>query len=324
MCTALKFNSGNCFFGRTLDNDFSYKEEVVIMPRRRRLCFREAGELAAYYALIGVAYVVDNYPLYYDACNEKGLAMAGLNYVGNAVYYESKCGKQNVATFEFIPYILSQCATVDEARKKLEHINITKIPFSDQLPAAQLHWMIADKNSAIVVECDSDGMHVYDNPVGVLTNNPPFPTQMFGLNNYINLSPKPPRNTFSDKIGLDRYSRGMGALGLPGDVSSSSRFVRAAFTVLNSPPCADCVAGVSQYFHIMGGVDQIRGCVVLDNGEYETTIYTTCYDLCAGVCYYTAYENHRICAVDMHRVDLEGSSLVRYPLIHTEQILMQN
>lgn len=324
MCTALKYMSGNFYFGRTLDNDSSYKEEIVITPRRRKLCFREMGTLPAHYAILGVAFVVDSFPLYYDACNDRGLAMAGLNYVGNAVFGCQKPGKDNVATFEFIPWILSQCASVEDAKKLLNRINLTDTPFSSDLPAAELHWMIADKDSAIVVECDEDGMHVYDNTVGVLTNNPPFPTQMFCLNNYMSLTPKPPRVGFSDKVDFDKYSRGMGALGLPGDLSSQSRFVRAAFTALNSPVCDGREKSVSQFFHILGTVDQTRGCCILDNGHCETTIYTTCFDVTAGVVYYTSYDNRQISAVDMNKVNLDGTALIRYPMITGEHILMQN
>lgn len=99
-----------------------------------------------------MAFVSEGYPLYYDAVNEKGLGMAGLNFVGNAAYKASVCGEKDIAQFEFIPWILSQCATVSEARAKLDGINLTGTPFSSQLPAAQLHWIIADKDEAITVE----------------------------------------------------------------------------------------------------------------------------------------------------------------------------
>ena len=109
--------------------------------------------------------------------------MAGLNFVGNAVYSEVQPDVENIAQFEFIPWILSLGASLAEVRKLLNRINIVNTPFSEQLPLAQLHWIIADENESITVESMSDGLHIYDNPVGVLTNNPPFPQQMFQLNN---------------------------------------------------------------------------------------------------------------------------------------------
>lgn len=324
MCTALKFVSDDFYFGRTLDNDVSYNEEVIITPRRRRFCFRDMGSCQAHYAMIGIGCVMDNNPMYYDAVNEKGLGMAGLNFVGNAVYSEVCSGKDNVAQFELIPYILSNCATVEEAKRTLARTNITKTPYNSVTPVAELHWIIADKNSAITVESTVTGLNVYENPVGVLTNNPPFPEQLFNLNNYMNLSVRQPKNTFSKKLDLYTYSRGMGALGLPGDLSSQSRFVRAAFTALNACDCDTCEASVNQFFHILGTVQQTRGCCLMDNGEYETTIYTSCCNATKGIYYYTGYDNHSINAVDIHKVNIDGTSLVRYPLIHGEKINMQN
>lgn len=326
MCTAVKFISNGFYFGRTLDNDTGYAEEIVVTPRRRKLCFRQAETLVAHHAIIGMATVVDNLPLYYDGCNDVGLAMAGLNLVGPTEYCEPVGDKTNIASFEFIPWVLGQCRTVAEAKKLIACTNMTKEQVNPDLPNGMLHWMIADRDQAIVVESDASGLHVYDNPVGVMTNNPPFPTQLFSLNNYMALSPRPPENSFSDKLTLDRYSRGMGAFGLPGDLSSQSRFIRAAFTALNSTCCNDCISSVNQFFHIMDTVAQTRGCCVMDNGEYETTIYTACCDVDNGVYYYNSYGNRRLSAVDMKKTNVDGVALIRYPMIKSaaDQVYYQN
>lgn len=324
MCTAATYKTADFYFGRTLDYEFSYGEEIVIMPRRFALHFRHMGEMQEHYAIIGMAHVAENTPLYYDAINEKGLGMAGLNFVGNASYKAAAPGKENVASFEFIPWILSQCATVAEARKLLEKMNLVDESFAPSLPASQLHWIIADKDSAITVECVKDGLHVYDNPAGVLTNNPPFDQQMLQLNNYMHLSPKSPVNQFSDKLPLSHYSRGMGALGLPGDLSSQSRFVRVAFVKLNSISGKTEEESVSQFFHILGSVDQQRGCCEVSQGKYEYTIYTSCCNASKGIYYYTTYDNHQITGVDMHKEPLDGDALIAYPMLQGEQIKMQN
>ena len=238
MCTAATYKTKDFYMGRTLDYEFSYGEQITITPRNYEFDFRFAGKIKSHYALIGMAFVAGGYPLYYDAVNEKGLGMAGLNFVGNAAYEEALPGDETevsqVAQFEFIPWILVQCATVEEVREKLAAMRLTGTAFSEQLPTAQLHWIIADKDSCIVVESMKDGLHVYDNPVGVLTNNPPFPGQMFALNNYAGVSRKQPESTFAEVLQLDAYSRGMGGMGIPGDLSSQSRFVKVAFTKLNS------------------------------------------------------------------------------------------
>lgn len=324
MCTAVTYKTRDFYFGRTLDYDCAYCEEVTVTPRNYPFRFRAMGTKEQHYAMIGMAFVQENYPLYYDAVNERGLGMAGLNFVGNAAYRNAVPERDNVAVFEFIPWILSQCAAVTEARKLIERINLTPEAFSEQLPPASLHWLIADRKEAIVVESVKDGIHIYDNPVGVLTNNPPFDQQLLQLNDYMHLSTKDPQNRFSKELKLSCYSRGMGALGLPGDLSSRSRFVRAAFVKMNSVSGESESESVSQFFHILGAMDQQRGCCDVGEGAFEITIYTSCCNADKGIYYYTTYENHQITAVDMHRENLDGSALVRYPLITGEQIYRQN
>ena len=324
MCTAVTYHNKDFYFGRTLDYDFSYSEEVTITPRNFPLRFRAMGTLHTHYAMIGMAHVADDCPLYFDAVNEKGLAMAGLNFVGYADYKEPVPGTDNVAHFEFISWILSQCADIPQARALLDKINLTNIPFSDQLPPAQLHWIIADRSEALTVESVREGIRVYSNPVGVLTNNPPFDQQLFQLNNYMHLSPKDPHNQFSKKLSLHTYSRGMGALGLPGDLSSQSRFVRAAFVKQNAVSGTTEAESVSQFFHILQSVDQPRGCCQVGDGKYEITIYTSCCNTDKGIYYYTTYDNHQITAVNMHREKLDDVHLVRYSLLLGEKIHMQN
>ena len=215
MCTAVSLLSGDFYFGRNLDYEFSYGDEVTVTPRGYTFPMRGHAPLRTRYAIIGMAYVQGDYPLYYDAINEKGLGVAGLNFVGNAVYFPAQAERDNVTQFELIPWLLGQCATLCEARELLGRINLLNEPFSPELPLAQLHWLIADQTGSITVESTADGLHVYDNPVGVLTNNPPFPMQLFQLNNYMALSPESPKNTFAPDAPLTTYSRGMGAMGLP-------------------------------------------------------------------------------------------------------------
>lgn len=324
MCTAVTYKTKNHYFGRNLDLEYSYHETVTITPRNYEFSFRKAGKLKTHYAMIGMAYVMDDYPLYYDATNEKGLSMAGLNFPGNADYKQEAEGFDNIATFEFIPWILCQCATVNEAKEMLSHINIVNINYSDEMPAATLHWIISDRDSSITVESVKEGLKVYDNEIGILTNNPPFDYQMFNLNNYMSLSIEPPVNNFAKNLELNTYSRGMGAMGLPGDLSSASRFVKAAFTKLNSLSGDSESESISQFFHILGSVEQQRGCVHMGEGKYEFTIYSSCCNTDKGIYYYTTYENSQITSVDMHKENLDGSVLVSYELIEGQQIREQN
>lgn len=323
MCTAAVYRGGNIYMGRTLDYEFSYGEEVVFTPRGFPLPLRHGGGIAAHYALLGTAHMEDGYPLYYDAVNEKGLGMAGLSFPRSARYEAYREGRRNIAPFELLPLVLGRCATLGEARALLRDVHVVDEPFSDRLPAAPLHWLLADADGGTVtVEPTAEGLRLYDDPARVLTNEPPFPMQMLLLDHYTALSPKPPENRFSPVLPLTAYSRGMGALGLPGDLSSPSRFARAAFTALHALPDGD--ADVGQMFHILGSVEQVAGCCELADGSHERTIYTACWNAARGIYYYTTYANRRITAVDMHREDLDGTALRRWPMRRTEDIRWEN
>ena len=324
MCTAITYNTRDHYFGRNLDYEFSYQETVTITPRNYPMTFRHVPGLERHYAMIGMAFVVGDYPLYYDATNEKGLSMAGLLFSGNADYKPMAAERENVAPFEFIPWLLGQCGDLREARELLSRVNLLAEDFSPELPASPLHWLIADQTGSMVVECVREGLKIYDNPVGVLTNNPPFDYQLFNLRNYLSLTPEAPENRFAPTLGLEPYSRGMGGMGLPGDLSSASRFVKVAFTRMNARSGDSESESVSQFYHILDSVDQQRGCVHMGGGQYEITIYGSCCNMDTGVYYYKTYENSQITAVDMHHEDLEGRTLTSYPLITGQQFRYQN
>lgn len=323
MCTAIVYKTKDHYFGRNLDYEYSYNETVTITPRNFPFEFRAMPTLKSHYSMIGMAFVQGGYPLYYDATNEKGLSMAGLNFPSLAVYLPRQLGRDNVAPFEFIPYILGTCATVAEAREKLSRISLLNENFSSELPLSPLHYMIADRNESIVVEPMADGLKLFDNKVGVMTNNPTFDFHLTNLSNYMAVSVSDPKNNFSNELDLVPYSRGMGSIGLPGDLSSASRFIKAAFTRLNSLSCEGEVASVSQFFHILDSVAQQKGCCKVEKG-YEYTIYSSCVNTDKGIYYYTTYDNSRIIGVDMHKENLDSETLISYPLIEQAELFIQN
>ncbi len=313
MCTAASYKSKDTYFGRTLDYEFSYGEKVTITPRNYPFNFRHLGLNKHHYAIIGMAHIDNDYPMYYDAVNECGLAMAGLNFVGNASYNEVDENKENVAQFEFISYILATCKNVYEAISTIKRINLVKTPYNDKFPASSLHYILKDPKSCIVVESMKDGMHIYDNPTGCLANNPPFNYQLENLKNYASLTNEEPKIVFSfdDKF----YSRGMGSYGLPGDLSSQSRFVRVAFTSRFSISKEDERSSVNQFFHILESVWQSRGlCKIGD--KYEITIYASCMNLEKGIYYYKTYDNGVINAVTPRKENLDGDSLVIFEILN--------
>jgi len=311
MCTAISFHQTHHYFGRNLDLPYRYDEQVVITPRRFPFSFRRMPPMPQHYAMIGMATVADGFPLYYDASNECGVSMAGLNFPGSARYFPALDGRDNVTPFEFIPWVLGQCRNMDDVRSLLSRICLLDEPFSAQLPLTPLHWMVSDKNESLVVESLTDGLHVYDNPVHVMTNNPPFPMQLWNLQNYAKLSPEQPDPPLFPAVPFS--SGGMGAVGLPGDWSSASRFVRAAY-VLHNAHCEDTQdACVSQFFHILDVVAMPGGSVLV-HGKPDVTVYSSCCNADTGTYYYTTYENRAITAVSMRSAALDGTALAGYPL----------
>jgi len=285
MCTAVTYKTKDSYFGRNLDLEYSYGECVAVTPRNLPLIFRHRDVTAHHYAFIGMAHIANATPLYYDAVNEKGLAAAALRFTHSAPYAKEKVG---IASFEVIPFVLGTCASVSEVKSALAGMNITDEHFPPNLPNTPLHWMIADRHSSAVLEWNEDGLKIFDNPVGVLTNNPSFDRQL--------------KTSFPS---------------IPGGSSSEERFVRAVHVRKNSVSDVSEAASISQFFHILGSVSQTRGCNVTEDG-LEITVYSSCMNLDRGIYYYKTYENSRITAIDLQRTDLDSTSLLTFPL-HTSQ-----
>ncbi|MBE6637776.1 MAG: choloylglycine hydrolase family protein [Ruminococcaceae bacterium] len=311
MCTAICYRSNASYFGRNLDLDRGYGESVVIIPRNYEIKMRCAKPKKSHYAMIGMATIVDDFPLYYEATNEKGLSMVGLNFPQNAVYYPFEEGRDNIAPFELILWILERCACVDEAKALLGKINLININFSEQLPLSPLHWMISDQKCSLVVEPLKGGLKIYDNPFEVLTNNPPFEYHYTNASNYMGLSTGQATSQFGEGIPMGNYSLGLGALGLPGDYSSASRFIKALFVKENSVSEHTEKSNVNQFFHILNSVAMPKGCVQAAKG-FEYTRYSSCCNLDKGIYYYTTYDELGIRAINMHGVDLNRSQLYTY------------
>lgn len=322
MCTSIALNTPAFCFGRNLDLECGFGEQVVITPRQYPFSFRRAGEMHSHYAFIGMAAVMDGYPLYGDAVNEHGLAIAALNFPGNAWYDpKAQAGKENITPFELIPFLLGKCRKLVEAKALLEKIHLIDIPFSDRIPLTPLHWHIADKEGSLTLECTREGMKTYDNPVGVLANNPSFDFHMLNLCQYLSLTPQPVENQIALQVPLSSFSRGMGAMGLPGDFSSPSRFVRAVFLKSHSVCDPSMEGEISQFFHLLDSVAMPRGGVALEDGRYSITQYSCC--MREGIYFYKTYDNSRITGVKMQDKNLDGSTLISFPLEKSQQIAWQ-
>ena len=319
MCTALTLTTRHHYFGRNLDLECSLGESVIITPRNFPLAFSCQPAQSVHHAIIGAGIVADGYPLYYDATNEHGLSMAGLNFPGYAAYFAPDPAKTNVAPFELIPWLLGQCASLAEAMPLLHQLNLAHLQLSDRIPLSPLHWLLADKTASIVLESTAEGLHIHDNPVGVLTNSPPFPYHMQNLANYMHLTNTDPENLLAPSVNLAHYSRGMGALGLPGDLSSVSRFIRAVFHRMHSRAPEDDSAGVTQFFHLLDSVAMPEGSVLVGD-KPEKTVYSSCCNMDTGTYYYTTYQNRQITSVHLRREDLSVSNLVVHPFVISPNI----
>ena len=310
MCTAITYKTKDFYFGRNLDVERSYNERVVITPRNFEIKMRCVTALKTHYAIIGMATVINNFPLYFDATNEKGLSMAGLNFPDNADYKPFHNELNNITPFEFIPYILGKCKNIYEALDELEKINLVNISFSENLPLSPLHFIISDKTKSITVESVKDGLKIYENPVGVLTNNPTFDYHLMNLNNYMTLNEGKCENKFSDELKFNNYSLGLGALGLPGDFSSPSRFIKATFVKYKSKLGSSEKESVNQFFHILNSVAMPKGCVLVRDGEYEYTRYSSCCNVDKGIYYYKTYDDFNIKKIELSSYNLDDMKLL--------------
>ena len=310
MCTAITFKTNDFYFGRNLDLERSYNERVVVTPRNFLLKMRCVEPLKTHYALIGMATVIENYPLYFEATNEKGLSMAGLNFPDNADYKPYSDGFKNITPFELIPYILGKCKNIEEAETELNGLNLVNINFSDDLPLSPLHWIISDKTKSLTIEGVKTGFKIYENSVGVLTNNPTFDYHLMNLNNYMSLHEGKGENKFSNELKFNNYSLGLGALGLPGDFSSASRFIKATFVKYKSKSGSSEKESVNQFFHILNSVAMPKGCVLVRDGEYEYTRYSSCCNVDKGIYYYKTYDEFNIKKVELSSYNLDDTKLI--------------
>ena len=274
MCTAICLGEYGVI-GRNLDYEIKFGEQLVMTPRNFPLLYKLLPPESHHAAFIGMAKLVDGYPLYFDAINEHGVGCIALSFPESARYSEPRMGRLNLASHEVIQYIMARAESIGDARLILDRINVTNHAFSEDIPTSPLHWFISDGESSLVLECTESGVQVYDNSVGVLANEPPFPYHMTNLRNYLNLTHGVATARWGE--GLTPYSRGMGAIGLPGDSSSASRFVRAAFNT-SSAKAPDGTDGMTVARHVLGSVEQIYGTVEV-GGRLEYTQYTSVADM---------------------------------------------
>lgn len=319
MCTAIRFNDR--LFGRTFDFERSFDEELIVTPRGRM----RIGEAENRYAIMGIGVIVGEMPLYFDGVNEWGLSAAALNFPHYAVYGGGENARAGVSSAHLISLILGFCRSCEEARDMLSNIIVNGRGADEETPPTPLHWMLSDPRGSLVVEPLADGLSVRENPVGVLTNSPDFDYHLARLADLTHLDVKNPLTKDASPL----YSRGMGAIGLPGDFSSSSRFLRAAFLKEHS----DCTSGggqdkadgtpggVGQAFNIFSSVTIPHGAVLSDEGEAVFTRYTALVDMDSPTYYLTTAACRTIRKATLTDSLCEGEHIVKFPIYREENII---
>ncbi len=275
MCTAIK---KDYLFGRNLDLDYDIPFNVIYVPRNHPFSFLHLPSSNHHYAMMGMGMLVNNYPLYFDAFNEVGLAAAGLNFPNNAVFNAFQNHKNNLSPYELIPYVLSRFKNIQEVKEFLLTTNLIDVPFSKDMPLAPLHYIFADNSGSLVLEQDNSGLHVYDNPYNVLTNNPKFPQHLENAKQYLNLS-----NEFNNErlanLNVVPDSVGYGSLGLPGDYTSSSRFIKALYLNKYVILPSKHSEAINAFINMLLSVSFLKGVAISKNKQDERTLYSAAMDL---------------------------------------------
>lgn len=284
MCTSLLLHSINkSIFGRNLDIDLEIdNKNIIISSRNSKLIFKNGEYINSHYAFMGIGILVNNYPLYFDGTNEFSLSVASLNFPVFGVLNNPLKSRLNLASYEIIPYILSKFKSVDEVKDNLKKLNITNIDFICGLKSVSLHYFVCDKTKSIVIEQTKDGVTIYDNPYHILTNSPTFAYHLQNIAQYLNISNKYPTNNFKNE-NLQPYCVGLNMIGIPGDYSSNSRFIKGAYLINTAK--YDDESALYTHMHILDNLKMVKGIATSKDGHSEFTSYSCSVDL-NDLCYY--------------------------------------
>lgn len=313
-CTGitLKSKDGATIAARTIEWAESVMNTMyVVVPRNQELqSLTPSGmdglKFKTKHGFIGLA--VEQKEFMVEGINEKGLS-AGLFYFPNYGKYPSFDESKkdiSLADFQVVSYVLAECSTVDEVKEALSKVRIINI----DPRSSTVHWRFTEASGRqIVLEIVDEVMHFYENPLGVLTNSPGIEWHWTNLNNYVNLQPG---NTPEHNLGpieLKSFGHGSGMLGLPGDFTPPSRFVRATFFQLTAPQQPDAARSVCQAFHILNnfdipaGTEQAWGKALVDMPS--ATQFTVASDTHNRMIYYRTMYNSNIRCIDLKRIDFE-------------------
>lgn len=339
-CTGISLmaTDGTAVRARTLDFAVGSEYDVIVVPRGyARIASAPNGKdglkWKTKYASVGVnAYGL---PLMADGLNEQGLA-AGMFYFPTAVgympYTDADLSK-TLAPFELVSWLLDSFATTDEVKANIGKVVVPAVVSSQLGIVPPLHFLVNDASGkSIVLEYVGGKLNVHDNPLGVITNSPTFDWQMTNLRNYINISPTNAMPLQLGSVKLEPFGQGSGMIGLPGDFTPPSRFVRAAIFSQSVLPSKTGVDAVVNAFRILDNVTIPIGLEHENTqGEHsggvqqnEHTLWTGALDLKAKRYYFRTYENSQIRSVDLMKMNLDAKDVVTFSMKGDESIKLLN
>lgn len=295
MCTAITLQSieGMNIFGRTMDFSHPIMPGIFVIPKGYRWnSLTTSNRYVNEYSFLALGQQMDGMLSFFDGVNEKGVAAAVLYFAGYADYTLPKEGKKSITSLDVLHFILGNCQSVDEIITYFQTMVI--VGFEDPVTqtVAPLHWIATDQSGkTIVMEQSSDGLHIYDNPIGVMTNSPTFPWHMTNLKNYIHLSTTQKTESTWGDVSLTPFGQGAGSFGLPGGFTSPERFVRAAFLRSHVPQPKNKDEAISTAFHIAASVFIPKGIVTTASGVDDYTKYTAFINTKTLEYYIRTYEN---------------------------------
>ncbi|WP_369282152.1 linear amide C-N hydrolase [Oscillibacter sp. GMB15532] len=300
MCTAITLRSleGSNYFGRNMDFSYALQPHFYFVPENYRWTNAVTGkEMCDSYSFMGIGQELDGVLGFFDGVNEHGFAAAALYFAGYAQYDTGTPNSSDiqVASYDFLHYILGNCASVEDLRAQMENIYI--IGKADPLTqtVAPLHWIAADRTGkCVVLEQTDRGAELFTDPIGVLANSPDFRWHMTNLRNYMETSPQQLEETVWGGVWLTPFGQAGGTVPLPGGYTSPERFVRAAYLNTHIPPPEDAEEAIVSFFQIMKSVFVPRGAVTTARGTDDYTQYTALINLGAGEYYFQTYENLQI------------------------------
>ncbi|MET1247437.1 choloylglycine hydrolase family protein [Sporolactobacillus sp. STCC-11] len=329
MCTSvtLETTDGHHLFGRTMDFATDLGQTVTVVPRNYSWISAASGEsIITRYGMIGMASVAEDVIVYADGMNEAGLACATLYLPGFADFNDQPSkGKEAVAPHDFVFWSLSQFGSIAEVKEALAKVSLVDFPLAAMGITPPLHWILSDKTGrSIVVEPLEKDIKIVDNPVGVMTNSPDFQWHLTNLRQFIGLRPKQFEATRWEDLELSAFSQGSGSVGLPGDFTPPSRFVRAAYWKNNITGIDTERDGITGLFHILSTCDLPKGAVVTPDNMEDVTLYTSAMCVESGNFYYHGYDNRQITVVNLFREDLDAAEIRTYPFIREQAFHFEN